>query len=180
MEKIDWTERIYMLGEGLSMKLVPQRDVGPIFKWLFKVPILAYRLGLGWMVARYILLLTSTGRKTGRPRQTALEYFFDRGSGRYRIVAGWAGNTDWYRNVRSDPRVRVQVGGRGFAAVAEQASDEEVAHYMQALSERHPRLAGMWNRWSDRPVDGTFESYLYAARFFPSIWLRPIERADPH
>ena len=157
MEKIDWTERIYMLGEGLSMKLVPQRDVGPIFKWLFKVPILAYRLGLGWMVARYILLLTSTGRKTG-----------------------WAGNTDWYRNVRSDPRVRVQVGGRGFAAVAEQASDEEVAHYMQALSERHPRLAGMWNRWSDRPVDGTFESYLYAARFFPSIWLRPIERADPH
>lgn len=27
----------------------------------------------------------------------------------------------------------------------------------------------------DRPVDGTFESYVYAARFFPSVWLKPIE-----
>jgi len=31
-----------------------------------------------------------------------------------------------------------------------------------------------WNRWSDKPVSDTFESYLYAAKFFPSVWLKPI------
>jgi hypothetical protein len=33
----------------------------------------------------------------------------------------------------------------------------------------------VWNRWSDIPVDGSEESYLHAARFFPSVRLRPIE-----
>jgi deazaflavin-dependent oxidoreductase (nitroreductase family) len=178
MAKSSFSERVYAWGESLTMKLVPQKNVGPIFKWLFKIPILQYRLGLGWMIGGYVLLLTTTGRKSGKLRHTPLEYVYEEENNRYRVAAGWAGNTDWYRNVRANPRVTVQVGSRRFAAIAEQASDEEVGRYMIDISQRHPRMDSVWNRWSDRPVEGTFESYVYAARFFPSVWLASVEDPD--
>jgi deazaflavin-dependent oxidoreductase (nitroreductase family) len=164
---------MYAWGESLTMKLVPQKNVGPIFKWIFKIPILQYRLGLGWMIGKYVLLLSTTGRKSDKLRHTPLEYAYDAEKNRYRVAAGWAGNTDWYRNVRANPSVTVQVGCREFSALAEQASGEEVAEYMMSISQRLPRMDSVWNRWSDRTVDGTFESYVYAARFFPSVWLKP-------
>ena len=173
MPKISLAERLYNRIETFIMDLVPKRNVGPVFKWIFKIPILQYKLGLGWMIGRYILLLTTTGRKSGLPRHTPLEYEYDREHDRYRIAAGWGGNTDWYRNLLADPHITMQVGNRKFSAIAEPAPDEEVACYMMEVSQRHPRMDRVWNRWSDQPVDGTFESYLYAAKFFPSVWLTP-------
>ena len=175
MEKIGLIEKIYNQAETFIMKLVPKESVGPVFKWLFKMPILQYKLGLGWMIGKYVLLLTTVGRKSGAPRHTPLEYEYDRGKDRYRIAAGWGGNTDWYKNLKANPKVRVQVGRRKFDSIAEIASDEEVAQFMMGVSKRHPRMDQTWNRWSDKPVDGTFESYVYAAKFFPSVWLRPIK-----
>ena len=147
---------------------------GTGFKWVFKIPILEYKLGFGWLIGGFVLLLTTTGRKSGKPRYTPLEYIYDREKVRYRITAGWGGKTDWYRNICADAHVTVQVGRRKFAAIAEPASDEEVAKNMMNVSQRHPRMDKVWNRWSDRPIDGTVESYVYAARFFPSVWLHPL------
>jgi deazaflavin-dependent oxidoreductase (nitroreductase family) len=175
MAKISLAERLYNRIETLIMDLVPHKSVGPVFKWIFKMPILQYRLGLGWMIGRYILLLTTTGRVSGLPRHTPLEYEYEPEHNRYRIAAGWGGNTDWYRNLLANPHVIVQVGNRKFAALAEPAPDEEVARYMLEVSQRHPRMDRVWNRWSDQPVDGSFEGYLSAAKFFPSVWLKPME-----
>jgi hypothetical protein len=33
----------------------------------------------------------------------------------------------------------------------------------------------VWKRWSDKPVDGTLGSYIHAAKYFPSVWLKPVE-----
>ena len=175
MSRVSLIERIYNQAETFIMDLVPHKDVGPLFKWIFKLPILQYKLGLGWIIGRYILLLTTIGRKSGLPRHTPLEYEYDRVGDRYRIAAGWGGNTDWYRNLLANPHITVQVGRRKFAAIAKPAPDEEVAQYMINVSQRHPRMDRVWNRWSDKPVDGTFESYLYAAKYFPSVWLKPME-----
>jgi deazaflavin-dependent oxidoreductase (nitroreductase family) len=176
MHQAGWTEKFYSFMETWILeKLVMQESPGPVFKWFFKIPILQYKLGLGWMIGRYILLLTTTGRKSGKPRQTPLEYVHDRDNDRYRIAAGWGGKTDWYRNIQKNPRVTVRVGDKRFEAIAERACDEEVARYMMHVSERHPRMDRVWSRWSDRPLDGTFESYVHAAKFFPSFWLKPIE-----
>ena len=174
MDKISLVEKIYNSMETLILdKLVMQNSPGPFFKWLFKMPILQYKLGMGWVIGKYVLLLTTTGRKSGKPRDTPLEYLYDNENDKYRVAAGWGGKTDWYRNLRKDPHVFVQVGRRKFNAIAETASDEEVAKYMMTVSSRHPRMDKVWNRWSDKPVDGTFESYVHAAKFFPSVWLRP-------
>jgi deazaflavin-dependent oxidoreductase (nitroreductase family) len=175
MGKISWTEKFFNKTETWILdRLVMQDSPGPVFKWLFKIPIVQYRLGLGWMIGRYILLLTTIGRKSGKPRHTPLEYVYDRDHDRYRIAAGWGGQTDWFRNLSKDPHVIVQVGRRRFNAIAERACDEEVARFMKHVSERHPDMDRVWSRWSDHPLDGTFESYVHAAKFFPSVWLKPL------
>ena len=176
MVKIGWFEKFYNWTETMILdKLVSQDTPGPVFKWLFKIPILQYKVGLGWLTGKYILLLTTTGRKTGKLRHTPLEYVYDKENDRYRIAAGWGGKTDWYRNVRVNPHVHVQVGRRSFDTEAQIASDEEVAQYMMDVTRRHPRMDKVWNRWSDKPVDGTLESYIHAAKFFPSVWLKPMK-----
>jgi deazaflavin-dependent oxidoreductase (nitroreductase family) len=176
MQKISLMEKIYNWLESFIMdKLVSQDTPGPFFKWLFKIPILQYRLGLGWLTGKYILLLTTTGRRSGKLRYTPLEYIYDKEHDKYRIAAGWGGKTDWYRNIKANPKVHVQVGRRKFNAIAEIVSDKEVAKYMMKVSSRHPRMDRVWNRWSDQPVNGTLESYIHAAKFFPSVWLKPVK-----
>jgi deazaflavin-dependent oxidoreductase (nitroreductase family) len=174
MSKIGLGERIsvWMEVEILS-RLTPKKGVGAIFKWIFKIPILYYKLGLGWMLGKRFLLLTTTGRKTGKLRQTPLEFVYDPQQDWYRVAPGWGGNTDWYKNVLHAPDVTVQVGRRKFLAVAEMVGPEEAAEFMQTTSRRHPSMDKVWNRWSDKPVDGTWEGYLHAARFFPSVRLKP-------
>lgn len=176
MQKISLMEKIYNWLESFIMdKLVSQDTLGPLFKWLFKMPILQYKLGLGWLIGKYILLLTTIGRRSGKLRYTLLEYIYDKEHDKYRIAAGWGGKTDWYRNIQANPKVHVQVGRRKFDAVAEIASDKEVAEYMMMVSSRHPRMDKVWNRWSDQPVNSTFESYIHAAKFFPSVWLKSVK-----
>jgi len=174
MNRIPISESIsvWMEVEILS-RLTPKDGTGPIFKWLFKIPILYYKLGLGWMLGKRFLLLTTTGRKSGKPRHTPLEYVYNVKEDAYRISPGWGGNTDWYKNIQHDPHVTVQIGRHKFEGVAEHASARESAEFMMNTSHCHPSMDKIWDRWTDKPVDGTWESYLYAAKFFPSVWLKP-------
>ena len=58
-----------------------------------------------------LLLLTSTGRKSGQPRINPLAYFDV--DGRIIIVGSKAGsdtNPDWVHNLRADPRARIEIG----------------------------------------------------------------------
>jgi deazaflavin-dependent oxidoreductase (nitroreductase family) len=177
MSKIGLGERISVwLEVEILNRLTPRQQVGSVFKWIFKIPILYYRLRLGWMLEKRFLLLATTGRRTGKLRFTPLEFEFNPLEDWYRVSPGWGGNTDWYKNVLHNPQVMVQVGRRKFTAVAEPVPVEEVAETMLKTSRRHPAMDKVWSRWSDMPVDGSEESYLHAARFFPSVRLRPSGR----
>jgi deazaflavin-dependent oxidoreductase (nitroreductase family) len=120
--------------------LVPVEKPGPIFKWIFKSTILFFRLGLAGLLKNYFLLITTTGRKTGKVRQTPLEHRYDEAEDRYLVVSGWAGRTDWFRNVCADPEVHVQVGNRKFHCRAERASDEEVARIVEETARISPAM----------------------------------------
>lgn len=45
-----------------------------LLKLLFKSPILLYRLGLGLFVGRLFMVLTTIGRKSGKPRRTGCDH----------------------------------------------------------------------------------------------------------
>jgi len=173
--KLTLFERVALRVEDLLMtRLVPGDHPGIVFKWLFKIPIFFYRIGLP-LFGSFILLLTTTGRKSGKPRHTPLEYHREPRTGLTIIMAGWGGNTDWRRNLQSDPRVRVQMGWHKFEAIAEPLSDAEVAAWMSDALKLNPKSAKIWSRWAGEPVSlAEPESVLRAARYFPSFRLKPM------
>jgi deazaflavin-dependent oxidoreductase (nitroreductase family) len=66
-----------------------------------------------------LLLLTTTGAQSGRPRIAPLAYSTD--NGRLVVIASKGGaptNPDWYHNVRAHPEVTVEVGTERFPARA--------------------------------------------------------------
>ena len=82
------------------------------------------------------LYLTTTGRKTGHPRE--IEIWFTERSGRYYVIAEY-GTSQWVQNVRASADVRVRVGETSFAARARILSverDRELLRAVQELSRR--------------------------------------------
>ena len=73
-----------------------------------------------------ILMLRTTGRKTGRQRTVALLYHRDESG---YVVVGSKGGSDtppaWLLNLEAAPQVEVQIGTKRFAANARLASDSE-------------------------------------------------------
>jgi F420H(2)-dependent quinone reductase len=75
-----------------------------------------------------ILLLTTTGRKSGRPRTTPLCFLPD---GDALVVVGSNGGMDWFPawwlNLLDQPRATVEVGRERRAVLARRATPDEHA-----------------------------------------------------
>ena len=81
--------------------------------------------GHDWQGAR-TLILTTTGRRSGRRRQTPLIY--GRHGDDYLVVASKGGSPqhpDWYHNLVANPEVDIQVKGDKLHARARTATSEE-------------------------------------------------------
>jgi deazaflavin-dependent oxidoreductase (nitroreductase family) len=88
---------------------------------------------------RPLLLLTTTGRRSGQPRTTPLMYVPD---GQRLLViaanAGAAADPDWYRNLVADPHVRVEVGPQEHAATAAPLEGDERDGAFARICARYP------------------------------------------
>jgi deazaflavin-dependent oxidoreductase (nitroreductase family) len=86
-------------------------------RWLMRLPLLLYRVGLGDLVnAARILVLTTRGRKSGLSRHTPIEYR-QHGSKIY-LISAWGNRPHWYQNILSNGTVTVQQGRKQFSARA--------------------------------------------------------------
>lgn len=95
-----------------------------ITKLVSRFHVLLYRLTRGHMGARLgrspVLLLTTTGRKSGKGVTTPLLYLQDGDS--LVVIASFGGSPKhpaWYLNLQKDPRCLVQVKGRKTPMTAE-------------------------------------------------------------
>ncbi|HET8629792.1 MAG TPA: nitroreductase family deazaflavin-dependent oxidoreductase [Thermomicrobiales bacterium] len=73
-----------------------------------------------------VLLLTTTGAKSGRPYTTPLNYSTD--GNRLVVIASKGGapaHPDWYRNLVAHPEVTIELGGETFRARARAAEEPE-------------------------------------------------------
>ncbi len=124
----------------------PFQRPGRIVRGLFKAGARVYRGPLARFMGAYsMLLLTTTGRRSGLPRRTALT--FQPLDGRYLVLAGMGTRSDWYRNLLAQPRVEVRIGARRFAARAEPVL-EPARRRMLA-----PGIAAQWDRFGPpRPL----------------------------
>ncbi len=94
----------------------------PTVRKLAKSPVFLWRMGLGQLVGRLFMILTTTGRKSGLPRRTPLEYH--KLDGRKYIFVGWP-NSDWYKNIQANPRVTIQTADGAESVVARRLTGEQ-------------------------------------------------------
>lgn len=86
-----------------------------------------------------VLILTTTGRRSGEQRSTPLIYGTHGED--YLVVASKGGAEEhpgWYLNLEASPEVRVQVGGDRFSARARAATREEKPTLWPIMVERWP------------------------------------------
>ena len=96
------------------------------------------RIG-GKLGTQTILLLETTGRKTGQPRVIPIAYFFHEGV--YLIVASNWGkdkDADWYLNLLKTPRAKLTVNGKTIPVETHTAQGDEYARLWKFATERHP------------------------------------------
>lgn len=89
-----------------------------------------------------ILLLTTTGARTGRRRTTPM--MFHRDDGRLLVIAsnvGAARHPDWYVNLAAHPRVTVEVGEDTYDADARTVTGAERDRVWAMLKESYPFFA---------------------------------------
>ena len=95
--------------------------------------------GHEWMNGTTILLLTTTGRRSGEPRRTALIY--REVDGEYVVVASKGGapqHPAWFLNLTAHPEVRLQVKDEEFPGRARIANDAERAKLWPLMTEVWP------------------------------------------
>ena len=95
--------------------------------------------GHEWQPGVFTLLLTTTGRRTGRRVTTPLIYVRDGDD--YLVVASKGGapsHPDWYRNLDADPQVTIRVGSRVHDATAHTVDEERRARVWPLLTEVWP------------------------------------------
>lgn len=145
---------------------------GWFLKYFFKMPIFMWKIGLGEFVGPYYLLITTRGRKSGKWRDTPLEFSRHKLTNEPVIISGWAYRSDWVKNLLADPRLQVRVGRQRYNAIAIPLSLEECADTIEEYTTYAPTMKKVFERWSQVPLDGTRQSLLENAKFFPCFRLQ--------
>jgi deazaflavin-dependent oxidoreductase (nitroreductase family) len=117
--------------------------------WLYRIS--GGRL-LGELVGMKVLLLTTTGAKSGASRTTALTYL--EADGAYVVIGSFLGeprHPAWVHNLRANPRATVQIGARTIAVDAREARGEERARLWQRLVALQPDYRAYEGR-TDREI----------------------------
>jgi deazaflavin-dependent oxidoreductase (nitroreductase family) len=89
-----------------------------------------------------LLLLTTTGARTGQPRTTPMMFATD--DDRLLVIASNLGaprHPDWYRNLAVNPQVTVEVGDERYEAIASTAEGAERHRLWTSLKQQYPFFA---------------------------------------
>jgi F420H(2)-dependent quinone reductase len=127
------------------------RLIGKAVLWLH---VTLYRLTNGRIGGRFIagspiLLLTTTGRRTGKQRTRPLAYVRD--GERFVLCAsngGSAKHPGWYHNLAATGQAQIQVGAEHRAVTARTADPTERGHLFPRFVEMYKGYAGYEHKTS--------------------------------
>ena len=107
---------------------------------------------LGHVAGMPVLLLTTTGRRSGRARTTPLTYFE---AGDDLVIVASNGGEDqapaWWLNLRQQPRATITIGTRSRSVTARATTDEERERLWPMITDTHPGYAA-YARRTARPI----------------------------
>ena len=138
---------------GLLSQLYPS---GGWRKWMFRAPLYLWRMGLGWLLPRQMLVLATTGRKSGLPRYVMVEHFV--ADGKIYIVSGWGERAQWVKNLEADSVVTVETMNTGVVrGTARRVTDEQTFRELWTTMQRSPMFDTQLQYWQIEP---TLEDFL--------------------
>ena len=152
---------------------------------IFSVPVLLHRagirgiervLGIDW------LLLTTTGRRSGRPHAVMLDAVgHDPASDTYYVQPADGRRADWVRNAVANPTVTVEVRGRRFEARVEDVTGPEGAEVVLHFIRTHPIYARIivWFVGYVERVDVPDEDLRRALATTPVYAVRAVRKNTP-
>jgi deazaflavin-dependent oxidoreductase (nitroreductase family) len=111
-------------------------------RWLTPIGVWVMHRTRGGIAERWkvhALLLTTTGRRSGRERTVVLQYFPD-GDAMVVVAAndGSGSYPGWYHNLTAAPEGRVEVGGTRVAVRAQELGPDEAARWWSRILEMSP------------------------------------------
>ncbi len=154
------------------------RRPGRVLRGLLRAPVILYRAHLGWLLGQRFLLLTHTGRRTGREYRTVVEVVdFLPSSGEYVVMSGFGRSADWLRNLMAGGGRQVTVGGRRFVPQVRELGEDEAVSVLADYEHRHRLaallLAPVLSRLLGWRYTGSEGARRRLARELPLVALRP-------
>jgi deazaflavin-dependent oxidoreductase (nitroreductase family) len=139
------------VGAGGTSVWAIKHVVAPVQRWAYRATGgRAFRWGRR---SRQILLLTTTGRKTGRARTTPV--FFLRDGDRFvvcNVNPGFERTNPWVLNLRASPLASVQVGPDVVSCHAREVHGAELENYWPPLIAIWPPYQEHYRRSGERAV----------------------------
>ncbi|RMF16006.1 MAG: nitroreductase family deazaflavin-dependent oxidoreductase [Candidatus Dadabacteria bacterium] len=129
------------IGSTLAARLDP---------WLYRIS--GGRLTTTLVPTLPMLLLTTTGRKSGKPRTVQIAYTEDDGT--WLVVAsnwGKEHHPAWSLNLEANPQANVQIGSEQIPVIAHRLSDDEKAAVWDRLVANVPNYGSYVER-TDRNI----------------------------
>ena len=114
-------------------------------KLLLRLQVFMLRRGMMGQASESLMVITTTGRKTGRRHSTPISYLRD---GEAIFAINPRGRSNWYKNVLANPAVTLNIRGRDIQARGERVTDEaEIVRifeqYRTMQPTTFPRLFGV-------------------------------------
>ena len=167
-------------GRAAKSLLGLRRKPGRLALAVFRLPLPLYRRGWGGLLGHTFLLLVHAGRRTGKPYSTvAMVLRYDPQIHEAVICSAWGTGTDWIRNIRARPALRVQIGRESFTPDQRFLTEDQSLAVVADFQRRHPhrsRLLASILGWGDLGSDTAVRDFVSAR---PFVSLRPLGSSPP-
>jgi len=138
-------------------KALNSKPVGALIKWMSRAQTWIFkktngRFGDKFLKGAPVGILTTTGRKTGEPRESPLLYL--REGDRIVVAASHGGRATtpmWYLNLKANPQVKFQDKTGMLRLTARDASETERAEYWPKLNAMYSDF-DTYQSWTDREI----------------------------
>ena len=143
---------------------------------MFMWPVHLWRLGLAPVIGHHMMLISHTGRKSGKTRRTMVEYF--KMNGKKYVTSGFGSRSQWYQNIVADPRVTIQTADGVEHMIATRVSDgETLLSLLDCVKRREEQL---WKLYLDTiEVQPTREDILAKKDRFYWLTFEPTDEPTP-
>jgi deazaflavin-dependent oxidoreductase (nitroreductase family) len=112
-------------------------------KQAFRAPLVLWRMGLGFIIGKVIMVITTTGHKSKLPRHNMAEYYSLNGK-KYTVCA-YGKRAAWYKNIQADPRVTVQTAeGIESMRAVRVTDDRELIETIELFRQRNLLLTNRY------------------------------------